>query len=674
VLSIHFFTIVLNGKPFILEHINRFLDLDVEWHWHIVEGVADLVHDTAWSRSSGGSVSDLFHRHGLSADGTTEYLDSIYRRHPERITIYRPAPGTFWQGKLEMVSAPLKNINQECILWQIDSDELWTSSQIMNLYNLFVKNPHINAARYFCTFLVGPTLRTNTINTYGNHARHGEWLRTWRYRPGDYWLSHEPPRLCRQAENGDWQDVASLHSLSQDETAACGLIFRHYAYCTRMQLAFKESYYGYKGAVSAWESLQEQKLFPLKLSDFFPWVKDHTTVIPFIETYSIRSVLLIRTDALGDGLLSSSMIPEIRNRFPQALLTVICRSNLAELYENCPHVDSIIPIDQNRAKRDSLYRRIIINKIRALSSDLALYSAWSRDALGDELTLSSEARISMAHDGDLCNISSAEKLANNQCYTILAKGPDTVRSELQRDGDFLGLLGISPGELIPKVWTTKSHEQEAEAIFSAAGLEPSRTVALFVSGTWRGKSYIHYPQALSGVLQENGFTVLALGEERDRQLNEDLITKLGVPGVNLAGNTSIRLAAELLRRCRMAIGIDTGLAHLACAVGTPQVLIVGGYQFGRYFPYSNLTSVACLPLECWQCNGKCRYQRAHCVFDLEPKVLESAVRESLSGADQLPRIFIQGESLWRAGEEMPYWKPFHTLFSNSEVRIFNVEA
>ena len=47
-LPIHFFTIVLNGQPFIRYHIEVFKQLPFPWHWHIVEGVAELTHDTAW--------------------------------------------------------------------------------------------------------------------------------------------------------------------------------------------------------------------------------------------------------------------------------------------------------------------------------------------------------------------------------------------------------------------------------------------------------------------------------------------------------------------------------------------------------------------------------------------------------------------------------------------------
>ena len=61
-------------------------------------------------------------------------------------------------------------------------------------------------------------------------------------------------------------------------------------------------------------------------------------------------------------------------------------------------------------------------------------------------------------------------------------------------------------------------------------------------------------------------------------------------------------SAALIKRCRLVIGAETGLAHLACAVGTPNVILLGGGHFGRFMPYAATTTVVCLPLECYGCN------------------------------------------------------------------------
>ena len=85
-LPIHFFTIVLNGEPFIRYHIDVFRTLDCDWHWHVVEGVASLVHDTAWSTVTGGHISPEIHRHGRSSDGTSEYLDALVQQESQART------------------------------------------------------------------------------------------------------------------------------------------------------------------------------------------------------------------------------------------------------------------------------------------------------------------------------------------------------------------------------------------------------------------------------------------------------------------------------------------------------------------------------------------------------------------------------------------------------------
>jgi heptosyltransferase III len=56
---------------------------------------------------------------------------------------------------------------------------------------------------------------------------------------------------------------------------------------------------------------------------------------------------------------------------------------------------------------------------------------------------------------------------------------------------------------------------------------------------------------------------------------------------NLCGQLSILESAEVIRRARLFIGIDSGPAHLANAVGTPGVILMGSYLgFNKYNPFS----------------------------------------------------------------------------------------
>jgi glycosyltransferase involved in cell wall biosynthesis len=307
-LPINFFTIVLNGKPFIEYHIEVFNQLPFKWHWHIVEGVADLKHDTAWSLRLGGQVTDSIHLQGLSKDGTTDYIDELARLYPENVTIYRKPQGEFWDGKREMVQAPLVNIQEECLLWQVDVDELWTVEQIEATRQLFVANPDKTAAYYWCWYFVGEKLVVSTRNCYTQNPQQ-EWLRTWRFKLGYDWVAHEPPVLAEKLTDGSFRDIAKINPFLHDETENHNLLFQHYSYVLPEQLRFKESYYGYKEAESQWLNLQQAKVFPLLLREYLSWVTDQTMVD---KTDFLQIVPIAQKDSETDiwRFLSSSEIME----------------------------------------------------------------------------------------------------------------------------------------------------------------------------------------------------------------------------------------------------------------------------------------------------------------------------------------------------------------------------
>jgi hypothetical protein len=274
-MPIRFFTIVLNGMPFLRYHLPMLQKLTVPWEWHIAEGLAELRHDTAWSLRKRWSIRKPFrlqtcgwipqhlHDGGLSVDGTREYLDEIAALD-SRVKVLRKPPGTFWDGKREMVRAACGGLKTESLLWQVDSDELWTANQIHTAHEMFEREPTKTAARYWCHYYVGPELEILDRYCYGNGA--GDWLRTWRARPGDVWEAHEPPQLQRDGV------LLCDNAFSQAETEAKGLVFEHYAYVTEQQLDFKEAYYGYSNALRRWQKMQKATM-PVSLRRYFHWAR-----------------------------------------------------------------------------------------------------------------------------------------------------------------------------------------------------------------------------------------------------------------------------------------------------------------------------------------------------------------------------------------------------------------
>ncbi|BAY33281.1 group 1 glycosyl transferase [Nostoc carneum NIES-2107] len=330
-LPIHFFTIVLNGEPFIKYHIEAFKHLPFKWHWHIVEGVADLKNDTAWSINLGGYISQKIHINGLSNDGTTEYLNELREKYPQNITIYRKPNGSFWNGKREMVNEPLFNINEECLLWQIDTDELWTTEQICAARQMFIDNPNKTAAFYWCWYFVGNNLIISTRNCYTQNP-HQEWLRTWRYKPGAVWVAHEPPRLEEPLLNGQWLDIAKINPFLHHETESKGLIFQHFAYVTPEQLQFKQEYYGYSNAVAQWLALQANSKFPTLLRDYFTWVGDDT-MVDISQYYGVIPIAQREAKSNNWYFLQPEEIREQKNKIQKIKPIIIVDGVFFQLYK-----------------------------------------------------------------------------------------------------------------------------------------------------------------------------------------------------------------------------------------------------------------------------------------------------------------------------------------------------
>jgi hypothetical protein len=260
--------------PFIKWHLDQFKQLEVPWTWHIVFGLAELVRDTGWSVPNGGRLPKRLSK-DQSIDGTGAYLNSIHGIHEPlgRVRLYTRCCGQTWHGKTKMVNAPMTYIQEPALLWQIDCDEIWTAEQIKLLHSIMVAEPEWSSVWFRCHYFVGPDLVIRNDNCYGNHLDY-EWIRVWRYEPGDFFETHEPPRLVR---NG--RDIGKVRPLKHDRTMFHDLIFQHFAYATPDQLRFKECYYGYKGAYDSWQRLQACDKLPVMLSEYFPWVKDNAEVV-----------------------------------------------------------------------------------------------------------------------------------------------------------------------------------------------------------------------------------------------------------------------------------------------------------------------------------------------------------------------------------------------------------
>jgi ADP-heptose:LPS heptosyltransferase len=334
-----------------------------------------------------------------------------------------------------------------------------------------------------------------------------------------------------------------------------------------------------------------------------------------------------------------------------------------------------MPFDWTKAVKDTAYRAEVIASLRRLDLDLCLHTAFSRSPTNDRWALECGARELIAFRGNSDNISPEELAANNARYTrLIDTSQDWFAPELDRYRDFLLAIGATAEPLVPQVWTSAEDREQAMALLEQHGIKSGNFIAMFAGGADFIRNYDGFGKALATICRSRGFHVIALGAEREREINQKCLEDVGSLGINLCGRVSLRQSIEIIRTSRLAVGTETGLGHIAVAVGTPNVILLGGGKFGRFMPSSPLTSAVTLPLSCFGCSWQCHRGWAHCVKDVAPEAIELAINEALDSPAQKMRVYFQDDSLWSRFPTIGGWMLRADLLKNQPVDYTLVAA
>lgn len=138
----------------------------------------------------------------------------------------------------------------------------------------------------------------------------------------------------------------------------------------------------------------------------------------------------------------------------------------------------------------------------------------------------------------------------------------------------------------------------------------------------------HYA-ALARQLTARGDRVILLGSAKDAEVGAEIVAL--APGViDLTGATRLEDAIDLLSAARLAVTNDSGLMHVAAAVGTPIVAVYGSTSAENTPPLSPDAEIVTLSLPCSPCHEKvCPLGHLDCLETLTPeRVLAAADRVS----------------------------------------------
>jgi heptosyltransferase-1 len=335
-------------------------------------------------------------------------------------------------------------------------------------------------------------------------------------------------------------------------------------------------------------------------------------------------VLIVKLSALGDVVQSLPVAMAIRRHDPQVRLDWLVEAPSAGLLQGHPALDQVLvsPRGQRVKGRVLGVLKPWLRELRAVEYDAVLdLQGLMKSAIFVGL---SRGRRKIGFTGG------KEPLAAWALNHRLA-AYDPERHALERYLDLLEPLGIRrPAR--PEFGL----EPAPPALEAAAALlgprQPGRPlVILHPVAKWESKLWPagHWAR-LAGLLHQAGAQLVLSGSAADRAVTQDILARAGLPGgiTDLAGRVSLKELAAVLSLASAVVATDTGIMHLAAALGRPVAALFGPTSPGRTGPYGKGHRVLRLGLGCSPCFLR-RCPDPRCLSTLSPELVARSVQAML---------------------------------------------
>jgi heptosyltransferase-2 len=181
------------------------------------------------------------------------------------------------------------------------------------------------------------------------------------------------------------------------------------------------------------------------------------------------------------------------------------------------------------------------------------------------------------------------------------------------------------------------NEEARARLLKQHGLDGDRPLLALCPGAEFGPSKrwpsTHYA-ATAAAMIERGWRVALFGSANDRAVAEEIIALLPAPTsaavVNLAGTTQLEEAIDLLSAATAVVSNDSGLMHIAAAVGRPLVVVYGSTSPAFTPPLAEQVETLQLPVDCGPCfQRECPLEHHKCMQELTPSRVLDALQQLL---------------------------------------------
>lgn len=342
------------------------------------------------------------------------------------------------------------------------------------------------------------------------------------------------------------------------------------------------------------------------------------------DPYPPKNIIVRMPNWLGDLVMATPVLRDLRIKFPDAKITAMCQSKIASLLKDDPHINELYSFNRPSGWIHGVHEAAeLIATIRHGHYDLGVLltnsfsSAWWfwRGHVKYRLGYADHLRSFLLTE-PVSFPADLKKQHLVTTYKMLLKNLDIPLSDSS-----------------PELYINRDEVTAARERLIRDGINPDNHTIIGINpGAAYGSAKCWLPERfveVSGILlKDPKVRILYFGDHAGAPLVRSICEKLPEGVFNFAGKTSLRELAALMMQCKVFLTNDSGPMHVASALGIPLVALFGSTSDVRTGPYKN-GLVIHKHVECSPC-----YQREcpidfRCMTRIESDEVVAAVRTQM---------------------------------------------
>lgn len=335
-----------------------------------------------------------------------------------------------------------------------------------------------------------------------------------------------------------------------------------------------------------------------------------------------KKILIRGTNWIGDAVMTLPAIASIRKSFPSAEIHILAKPWVAEVYKLCPDIDRIFLFKEPGEHEGVAGKFKLASALRRERFDLAIYLQNAIEAA----ILGWLARIPLRAG------------YNSDCrgFLLTHSVPRTkeIKSVYQVDYylNMVMSLGCKPVSKDISL-SAENVAEKAERSLKERGLSEVPVLVGLAPGAMYGPAKMWFPRRFGAVAKglEGIFNSRAMifGSKGDREVAQTVQEAMGGTAVNIAGQTDLSEAIALISRCSIFITNDSGLMHVAGALGVPTLAIYGSTNPVTTPPPGKNSVIIRKEVPCSPCLRKVCPTDFRCMEDISAAEVIEAARAML---------------------------------------------